>query len=207
MQSLSEPAASSVSVSDSATFAGFLSALAAPPPAASTAPAASIWNDDALADDVATLSYESALKAHSRYKPPCEPTAPEALAGASQRSMPIGPIDNSQTCPGAETQQAATGAGQPKSASITIRMSQAECAQLKERAAEAGMTISAYLRSCTFEAEALRAQVKEVLAQLRAGTAQAAPAASPTHQVARRGKFDWLPRFFPCHQTQELARR
>jgi len=34
---------------------------------------------------------------------------------------------------------------------------------------EAGLTVSAYLRSCTFEAEALRAQVKEALAELRTG--------------------------------------
>ena len=55
-----------------------------------------------------------------------------------------------------------------KSASITIRMSNAECAQLRKRAAEAGLTVSAYLRSCTFEAESLRALVKDTLAQLRA---------------------------------------
>ena len=47
-------------------------------------------------------------------------------------------------------------------------MSEVESAQLRQRAAEAGLTISAYLRSCTFEAESLRAQVKETLAQLRA---------------------------------------
>ncbi len=54
-----------------------------------------------------------------------------------------------------------------KSASITIRMSTSECEQLRKRAAEAGLTVSAYLRSCTFEAESLRALVKETLAQLR----------------------------------------
>jgi hypothetical protein len=54
-----------------------------------------------------------------------------------------------------------------KAASITVRLSKAECAQLHERAAEAGLTVSAYLRSCTCEVEALRSQVKETLAQLR----------------------------------------
>jgi predicted DNA binding CopG/RHH family protein len=52
-------------------------------------------------------------------------------------------------------------------ASVTIRLSAAECAQLKQRAAEAGLTLSAYVRSCTFEAEALRAQVKQALGELR----------------------------------------
>jgi predicted DNA binding CopG/RHH family protein len=55
-----------------------------------------------------------------------------------------------------------------KSSSIHIRLSAAESAQLKQRAAEAGLTVSAYLRSCVLEAESLRAQVKQALAQLRA---------------------------------------
>ena len=59
-----------------------------------------------------------------------------------------------------------------KCASITIRVSKAECEQLKRRAADAGLSMSAYLRSCTFEAEALRAQVKEALAELRRANAR-----------------------------------
>jgi hypothetical protein len=71
-------------------------------------------------------------------------------------------------------------------------MSQAECAQLRQRAAEAGMTISAYLRSCTFEAEALRGQVKEALAQLRAAASSSEKHPAPD----RPTKFGWLPRIF-----------
>ncbi len=52
---------------------------------------------------------------------------------------------------------------------MTIRLSKAECARLRERAAEAGLTVSAYLRSCALEAEALRAEVKQALAELKAG--------------------------------------
>jgi hypothetical protein len=48
-----------------------------------------------------------------------------------------------------------------KSASITIRLSKPECAQIHQRAASAGLTVLAYLRSCVLEAESLRAQVKE----------------------------------------------
>ena len=51
-------------------------------------------------------------------------------------------------------------------------MSKAECDQLRQRAAEARMSVSAYLRSCTFEAEALRAQVKEALAELKCASPQ-----------------------------------
>jgi hypothetical protein len=56
-----------------------------------------------------------------------------------------------------------------RSASVTIRLSRAECARLHRRAAEAGLTVSAYLRSCALEAEALRAQVKQALTELKAG--------------------------------------
>jgi len=91
----------------------------------------------------------------------------------------------------------------PKSASITIRMSVAECAQLRQRAAEAGMTISAYLRSCTFEAEALRGQVKEALVQLRSAASpgdkqSAAPV--PLHK-----KRDWLSLILPRRGNQQHA--
>jgi len=65
-----------------------------------------------------------------------------------------------------------------KSASVTIRLSKPECAQLHQRATAAGLTVSAYLRSCVFEAESLRAQVVETLAQLRSATPAAAPKAA-----------------------------
>ena len=89
------------------------------------------------------------------------------------------------------TAQSSTRQKNLKCASITIRLSQVECAQLRTRAAEAGLSISAYLRSCTFEAEALRAEVKETLAQLRTSEIQAKPLdAAP----AKRSWFHWRTR-------------
>jgi hypothetical protein len=70
-----------------------------------------------------------------------------------------------------------------KSASITIRMSHVECAQLRKRADQASLTVSAYMRSCILEAETLRAQVKEALAELRAATPDEP---SPTLRTQRR---------------------
>jgi hypothetical protein len=96
-----------------------------------------------------------------------------------------------------------TSPGDHKTASITIRMSEAECAQLRQRAADAGLTISAYLRSCTFEAEALRGQVKEALAQIRA--AVPAETKPPSSCVERHKKSGWLARIFP-HGTVTSAR-
>jgi hypothetical protein len=81
-----------------------------------------------------------------------------------------------------------------KCASVTIRLSQAEYAQLRTRAAEAGLTVSAYLRSCTFEAESLRAMVKDTLARLRTGAPAEEPAVSAPR---RRSWFRWVARLLP----------
>ncbi|MGP8253580.1 MAG: plasmid mobilization protein [Terracidiphilus sp.] len=188
MQSPSQPAASASPTPDLSSFAGFLSALASPAPSSRN----TAWNDDALADDVATLSYETALKAHSRYRPAAEPLpqpssalVPERVSSAPGSFFSTAARQSHLSAPGPEDL---------KSASITVRMSQAECAQLKQRAAEAGMTISAYLRSCTFEAEALRGQVKDALAQLRA--AASAETKQPAPAPDRPPRFGWLPRIF-----------
>jgi hypothetical protein len=131
------------------SFAGLLASLAAPPP-----PAGPEWNDDQLADDVATFSYEQALKTHGRYQVPSLDQGPPAPGSESVPSRP-------------ERGTSASPDRSLKRASITIRLSEPECAQIHRRAAEAGLTVSAYLRSCTLEVESLRTQVKEALAQLR----------------------------------------
>ena len=187
--------------------------------------AAPAWNDDDLADDVATLSYERALRTHARYHassapteqlPAGQPLTDQLLTGQSRTQTadpePIGlekPFSLEEflseagvAAPQAELRPAVklkSGKNQDlaaksfpasdrpqttdcernlKEASVTIRMSKAECAQLHQRAAEAGLTVSAYLRSCTFEAESLREMVKETLAQLRSATTEAKPANS-----------------------------
>lgn len=95
-------------------------------------------------------------------------------------------------------------------------MSKKECEQLHARSAEAGLTISAYLRSCTFEAEALRAQVKEALAELRsapvtesrlsiAASDQAPKVDEAT--AAPNGKLGWLRGLIPdLHPARKLVR-
>ncbi|HTJ30625.1 MAG TPA: hypothetical protein VL346_09000 [Acidobacteriaceae bacterium] len=51
---------------------------------------------------------------------------------------------------------------------VSIRLNAIESEQLRQRAAESGISVSAYMRSCVLEAEHLRAQVKHALAELRA---------------------------------------
>jgi predicted DNA binding CopG/RHH family protein len=160
------------------SFAGMLAALTSPE--SKRVPA---WNDDDLEDDVATLSYENALRAHARYRPDDSGvSAPKQSTDAgSIRIREVIPDEISQGRDAASPEpeqrsKASTVRTRPaalarernlKCASITIRLSESECAQLRTRASDAGLSISAYLRSCTFEAEALRAEVKEALAQLR----------------------------------------
>jgi predicted DNA binding CopG/RHH family protein len=210
------------------SFAGLLAALTTPAQTSggagerSYAPGhrpASAWKDDDLADDIATLSYESALKAHARYRPTdqsltqaadpdplrLEDPEPAAYSAAPQAAaQPIANLESSAT-PEASRLRAAAYERNLKDASITIRMSKAESEQLHRRAAEAGLTVSAYLRSCTFEAESLRTMVKETLAQMRSVAAHASPApprGSWFREVAR-----WMARLLtPWHGSQRVAR-
>ena len=88
-----------------------------------------------------------------------------------------------------------------KSASITIRLSKEEAEQLHMRAAEAGLTVSAYLRSCTFEAESLRAMVKDTMAQLKAATSEGKQAARSHSSLGRW----WRRLFTPWRAQRQMA--
>jgi hypothetical protein len=162
----------------------------------------STWNDDDLADDVATLSYESALKAHARYRPTdqsltqlpdpvpfCFDEVPAATPHPAPRIAAY-PAPRAAANPQPEFNRLPPVQAERdlKNSSITIRMSKAECAQLHSRAAEAGLTVSAYLRSCTFEAESLRAMVKDAMAQLRSAQTQAKPDRPAAPRRSRFGR-------------------
>jgi predicted DNA binding CopG/RHH family protein len=51
---------------------------------------------------------------------------------------------------------------------VSIRLNDAEIERLRQRAAESGISVSAYMRSCVLDAEQLRTQVKQALAEMRA---------------------------------------
>jgi hypothetical protein len=228
-----QQATESASSSSVQSFAGLLAALTAP--ASENLPP---WSDEGLADDVATLSYENALRARTRYlasnrgdrgltqpvgqegnphgNPPSARPAIDSYELAPLEEVPTAAAASSLPAP-LPRAELRTGTGPEmafrrapdrernlKSASVTIRLSRAECAQLHQRAAEAGLTVSAYLRSCTMEAENLRALVKETMAQLRTATAvgkQTAPSA------AGGSRRRWLSRLFvPGGGSGRLAR-
>jgi predicted DNA binding CopG/RHH family protein len=224
-------------VSDS--FASLIAALAGParrPEACGDGSLQAGWqpavssNDDGLEDDIATLSYERALRAHVRYRNPDPAMAQSAETRAKRYEEPCAADPAAVQKPAARSiagpRHAANSesASEPESetthlrstpyernlklASITIRMSKMECAQLHRRAADAGLTVSAYLRSCTFEAESLRAMVKDAMAQLRSAKAQAKPAdLEPTRRslLGRVGRR--LVRFvIPGHGGRRVSR-
>jgi hypothetical protein len=112
-------------------------------------------HDDDSAEDEVALSYEGLLRAQA-----CIRLGSQSDSSAGNDTCD--PNDVSLPVPG--TCQSSPA---PKCFSVTVRLSEAENVQLRQRAAEAGLTVSAYLRSCVLEAETLRAQVKEALAQLR----------------------------------------
>jgi pyruvate/2-oxoglutarate dehydrogenase complex dihydrolipoamide acyltransferase (E2) component len=203
LQAMQQPVETATSPT---SFAGFLAALAEPEKRPD-----SPWGGDGLEDDIATLSYERALRAHGRirgtdasdYSPAQTAASGQFVASQAPAAAAARPVQTaapqSPAAANAGTQPAA--AFRPytaldrdlKCASITIRLSKAEGAQLRQRAAEAGLTVSAYLRSCTFEAETLRALVKDTLAQLRSATsASMPPAPAPPRYSWRQG----LTRFF-----------
>lgn len=130
---------------------------------------------DGLAEDVVSLTYENALRAHARYRPLAEPSAPPArllcpeppVASSARADADEDPVPNSI---------AARSLEKRKDSSVTMRLTREENERLRQRAAEAGMNVSAYLRSCAFEVEGLRAQVKQTIAELRAAAGEAKPA-------------------------------
>jgi len=201
-------------------FARLLAALAAAKP--TDLPA---WNDPELPQDVATLSYESALRRHARYKSGDAEDISNARLESRRSSTDAHNVENSRLRKNESTRRAAAAVPMSerdrKCVSVTIRMSQAECEQLRERAAEAGLTISAYVRSCTFEAEALRTQVKQALAELRTAhapdgksienqekqNATAAASNSLRTPAATGSRLGWLRRIVPdLHPARTLVR-
>jgi hypothetical protein len=136
------------------------------------------WDLSGLAEDVATINYEQALRSHRAAHAAefaTERLRDKPLAGAAIRGA---------------LQHAAGSKKKSKTSSITLRLTEEEHGQLHERAAAAKLSTSAYIRSCIFEAESLRTQVREALAQMQAASPSAT--ASPPDEKPSR----WHQRFF-----------
>jgi hypothetical protein len=197
------------------TFERLLVSLAARPDASEAG-----RSDDGLEDDVAVFSYEGSLREHRHCRADDSPAdsrtaiepkedshsepKPSAVSHVPGKRLPLAFDPGRITIVEAEPPQPKPATRNLKSTSVTVRLSESECAQLRARAAETGLTVSAYLRSCTFEVESLRAQVKDALAQMRPAPAKADPSPSlpPRKPPAR-----WIPRMWTREQdTREAAR-
>ncbi|MDR3752670.1 MAG: hypothetical protein P4K93_03245 [Terracidiphilus sp.] len=198
LQAMQQPAPSQPSSSLS-SFAGLLATLASPRPSppSDSPDDAPLWNSSDLGEDVVSLSYEQALRARARYRSAYRsdgsPIPPgglglDAVADAVMEGVAADPVPVWEPAPAPDRDL--------RSASVTVRMSKAECERLHRRAAEAGLTVSAYLRSCALEAETLRAQVKQALAELKAGTEPTRQAQTTRPPVAQ-----------PAQGTRELRNR
>jgi hypothetical protein len=140
-----------------------------------------MWDDSALLDDVTTISYEQALRSHRR--------APIADLATAQVPAEKAPLSANVA---ASMPLANPSIKKRKTASITIRLTETEDAQLHERAAAAQLSVSAYLRSCIFEAESLRAQVRDALSQMKTE-----PAPDPHVSNEPKPTHNWRARFLP----------
>jgi predicted DNA binding CopG/RHH family protein len=213
LETMQQPATSTPSPS----FAGVLASFATPgqkrPP---------LRDLDFLEDDVATLSYERALRTHSRYRSAVgdDHVIPIASEGEQTRIFEAFPAEETPVVRMAATTEPARPARDAedvlaqsgftacarnlKSASITIRLSKTECAQLRNRAAEAGMTVSAYLRSCSLEAESLRAMVRDTMAKMRT---EAERDRRAEDEAGPRVWFSWLRRLWPRGRADHQVAR
>ncbi|HZB88463.1 MAG TPA: hypothetical protein VE291_07395 [Terracidiphilus sp.] len=176
---------------------------------------------DGLEDDVATISYEHALRTHARTRPaaalglPMEQPLPETAKAGASATQPSGErrakkarqarkkMDSTRAvvapAPRAALVAGRKSASPPRRTSLTIRLSDDECAQVHARAAAAGLSASAYLRFCLFEVEALRAQVKEALEQFRTAPAiDRAAARKPARAEEGAGWRWWLRERWPA---------
>jgi predicted DNA binding CopG/RHH family protein len=199
----------------SSSFAGLLASLAAP--AAPVSGLATDRTDIDLGEDVVTLSYERALRSRARYRATnltvweaeSAPAAPGLLiadANAGQMNYEnVGrPVDADKRLGElTHTAEQAAARHESRSASVSIRLSKQECARLRQRAEEAGLTVSAYLRSCALEADSLRAQVKATLAELRTTGSNGKPAAT---NPGPRPWFAWITRALPRNQNSQTSR-
>ncbi len=172
LEAMQQPAPTQSSSSLS-SFAGLLATLASPRPSAPSDAAndAPLWNSSDLGEDVVSLSYEQALRARARYRSAYRSDgSPMPQRGLGLDAGADAAVEGVAADAVPAWRPEAAPERDLRSASVTVRLSKAECERLHRRAAEAGLTVSAYLRSCALEAETLRSQVKQALAELKAGS-------------------------------------
>jgi Family of unknown function (DUF6290) len=81
---------------------------------------------------------------------------------------------------------------------VSIRLNDKEMTLLRQRAAESGISVSEYVRSCVVEADQLRVQVKQIVADMRCvpsvSTVGIAASDTESETLIARPRLTWLSR-------------
>ena len=85
--------------------------------------------------------------------------------------------------------------------SLSVRLAAEECALVRSRAAEARLSVSAYLRQCVLDVDAMRIFVEKISAELRANAAAGTSSPHPVVEPAQ------LPAPAPHHARPGLVGR
>ena len=147
---------------------------------------------DAGEDDLSSLSYEHALRAPSRLqssptqraqnKPSSKRAAKAELATRPSPSTKLATATAVTSAIAVKPAPAALEIAEPRPTRTTIRFTAGENKLLRKRALENGLAVSAYVRSCVFEVEALRDQVRQLMTELQT-VAASGPAHRPVYSV------------------------
>ncbi len=133
-------------------------------------------------EDLASLSYEQALRVPAQKGNKAQPPRP----AAAQTALAVPPSPKVPEPPRALEVYKPFEISEPRHARTTVRFTAGENKLLHKRAAESGIAVSAYVRSCVLEVEALRAQIS----QLQAGLLQPSqPVAELPAPVAPRPAY------------------
>ena len=139
------------------SFAAFLARLAELPDSDADTPDPLVPPEpaDLCEEEIASLSYEHVLRGMARASSIAEPVRRDSESSLARPSF-------------STAVSTVVKISEPRRRRATIRLTAGEDEILRQRAVESGLALSAYVRSCVFEVESLRAQVRQMMAELRA---------------------------------------
>ncbi len=76
-----------------------------------------------------------------------------------------------------------------KCVTVSVRLSPADAKMLRRRASESQLSVSDYMRSCVLEADQLRAQVKQALAEMKMRAPESQPASNHEESDGQEAEF------------------
>ena len=146
-------------------------------------------------DEAATAGFEDAAIAPDTLTLSAEPPADTGISSAGLNRASFETILSETVSPVVDSGSLAlvwpAANKSERQVSMSLRVAASEHALIKARAAEAGLSASAYLRQCALEVEKLRAQVHHTLALIEERSAHnsslSLPPVAPPIQIARPG--------------------